>query len=118
MEWQEKKDARILKRFVQPMEQALALVPKIIIRDSAVDAVCHGASLTAPGVLSLETGIKAGLMVAIISLKGEAIALGKAATASEQILQMEHGIVASTERVLMPRGTYPKRWKTGGSKNA
>lgn len=117
MQWQERKDANVLKRFVQPMEQALALVPKIIIRDSAVDAVCHGASLTAPGVLSLETGIKAGLVVAVFSLKGEAIALGKAATASEQILQMEHGIVASTERVLMPRGTYPKRWKTGGNKN-
>ena len=117
MQWQERKDANVLKRFVQPMEQALALVPKIIIRDSAVDAVCHGASLTAPGVLSLETGIKAGLVVAVFSLKGEAIALGKAATASEQILQMEHGIVASTERVLMPRGTYPKGWKTGGSKN-
>jgi H/ACA ribonucleoprotein complex subunit 4 len=99
------------------MEQALALVPKIIIRDSAVDAVCHGASLTAPGVLSLETGIEAGLVVAVFSLKGEAITLGKATASSQQILQMEHGVVASTERVLMPRGTYPKRWKTGGNKN-
>jgi H/ACA ribonucleoprotein complex subunit 4 len=117
MEWQEKKDVKILKRFVQPMEHALTLVPKITIRDSAVDAVCHGASLTAPGVLSLETGIKAGFMVAVLSLKGEAVALGKATVASEQILQMEHGVVASTERVLMPRGTYPRRWKTGGNKN-
>jgi len=117
MQWQERKDANVLKRFVQPMEQALALVPKIIIRDSAVDAVCHGASLTAPGVLSLETGIEAGLVVAVFSLKGEAITLGKATASSQQILQMEHGVVASTERVLMPRGTYPKRWKTGGNKN-
>jgi len=28
---------------------------------------------------------------------------------------MDHGIVAKTERVLMPRGTYPKTWRT--SKN-
>jgi H/ACA ribonucleoprotein complex subunit 4 len=117
MKWQENKDVRIMKRFVQPMERALELVPKIIIRDSAVDAVCHGASLTAPGVLSLETGMRAGLMVAVFSLKGEGVALGRTVSTSEQILQMEHGVVASTERVLMPRGTYPKRWKTGEKKN-
>jgi H/ACA ribonucleoprotein complex subunit 4 len=117
MQWQESKDERILKQFIQPMERALALVPKVVIRDSAVDAVCHGASLAAPGVLSLETGIKSGSMVAVLSLKGEAVALAKAAASSEQILNMEHGVVASTERVLMPRGTYPKRWKSGGKKD-
>jgi H/ACA ribonucleoprotein complex subunit 4 len=116
MQWEEKKDEKILKQFIQPMERALALVPKVVIRDSAVDAVCHGASLTAPGVLSLETGIKSGSMVAVLSLKGEAVALAKAAASSEQILNMEHGVVASTERVLMPRGTYPKCWKSGGKK--
>jgi H/ACA ribonucleoprotein complex subunit 4 len=117
MQWQETKDEKILKRFIQPMERALALVPKVVIRDSAVDAVCHGASLTAPGVLSLETGIKSGSMVAVLSLKGEAVALARAAASSEQILGMEHGVVASLERVLMPRGTYPKCWKSGGKKD-
>ncbi|MGQ9642052.1 MAG: PUA domain-containing protein [Candidatus Bathycorpusculaceae bacterium] len=57
MEWQQQKDEKILRKFIQPMEEALALIPKIYIRDSAVDAICHGASLTAPGVLSLETEI-------------------------------------------------------------
>jgi H/ACA ribonucleoprotein complex subunit 4 len=117
MQWQEKKDEAVLRKFIQPMERALALVPKVMIRDSAVDAICHGASLTAPGVLSLETGIKSGSMIAVLSLKGEAVALGKAVGSSEQISDMEHGVVASTERVLMPRGTYPKRWKTGGRKD-
>jgi H/ACA ribonucleoprotein complex subunit 4 len=117
MEWRDKKDERMLKQFVQPMEKALALVPKVYIRDSAVDAVCHGASLTAPGVLSLETGIHKGSMVTVLSLKGEAVALAKAMVGSEEILAMEHGVVATTQRVLMPRGTYPKRWRTGGQTN-
>jgi H/ACA ribonucleoprotein complex subunit 4 len=117
MQWKEKKEGAVLRRFIQPMERALALVPKVTIRDSAVDAVCHGASLTAPGVVSLETGIKSGSMVAVLSLKGEAVALGKALVSSEQMLEMEHGVVASTQRVLMPRGTYPKRWKSGGRKD-
>jgi H/ACA ribonucleoprotein complex subunit 4 len=117
MEWQEKKDEKFLKQFIQPMEHALGLVPKICIRDSAVDAVCHGASLTAPGILSLETGIQRDSMVAVLSLKGEAVALAKAVANSEEALNMEHGMVAKTMRVLMPRGTYPKCWKSGGEKN-
>jgi len=113
MEWQQQKDDKILRKFIQPMEKALALVPKIYVRDSAVDAICHGANLTAPGVLSLETGISTGSMVAVFTLKGEAVALAKAVASTEEILNMEHGVVAETERVLMPRGTYPKCWKSG-----
>ena len=93
------------------------MTPKIYIRDTAVDAVCHGASLTAPGVLSLESKITKGSTVALLSLKGEAVALARALTSTEKIFGMEHGFVASTERVLMQRGTYPKRWKTGEKEN-
>lgn len=114
MEWQEKKDEKFLKSFIQPMEQALASVPKIYIRDSAVDAVCHGANLTAPGVLRLENGIAERSLIAIFSLKGEAVALAKATASSEQILNMDHGVTAKVARVLMPRGTYPRCWKSGG----
>lgn len=113
MEWQQQKDEKILRKFIQPMEKALALVPKIYIRDSAVDAVCHGANLTAPGVLSLETGINNGSMAAVFTLKGESVALARASASTEEILNREHGVVAKTERVLMPRGTYPKCWKSG-----
>jgi H/ACA ribonucleoprotein complex subunit 4 len=113
MEWQKQKDKEILRNFIQPMEKALALVPKVYVRDSAVDAVCHGANLTAPGVLSLETEISEGLMIAVFTLKGEAVALARAVASTEEILNMEHGVVAKTERVLMLRGTYPKCWKGG-----
>ena len=114
MEWQEKKDEKFLKSFIQPMERALASVPKIYIRDSAVDAVCHGANLTAPGVLRLESGIMERSLIAIFSLKGEAVALAKATASSEQILNMDHGVAAKVARVIMPRGTYPRCWKSGG----
>jgi H/ACA ribonucleoprotein complex subunit 4 len=117
MEWEQKKDKKILEKFVQPMERALDLVPKIYIRDTAVDALCHGASLTAPGIISLDDNVKTGLIVAVLTLKKEAIALGKALFNAEQIMEMEHGVVAKTERVLMPRGTYPRRWKGGGKEN-
>jgi H/ACA ribonucleoprotein complex subunit 4 len=52
-------------------------------------------------------------MVAIMTLKGEAIALAKACLGTEEILNLNHGTVATLERVLMHRGTYPKVWKSG-----
>jgi len=113
MEWQQQKDENILRKFIQPMEKALVLVPKVYVRDSAVDAVCHGANLTAPGVLSVETEIGKGLTVAVLTLKGEVVALAKATASTEDILNMEHGVVAEAKRVLMRRGTYLKCWKSG-----
>jgi len=110
--WQETGDLEYLRRFILPMEETLKLIPKIYVRDSAVDALCHGAHLTAPGVVSLEAGINKGSMVALLTLKGEAISLATATATTKEILQMNHGIVAINNRVLMPRGTYPKMWRT------
>jgi H/ACA ribonucleoprotein complex subunit 4 len=63
--------------------------------------------------LSIETGIKSGSTVALFTLKGEAVALAKAQSSTEEVLEMEHGVVAKTRRVLMARGTYPKCWRSG-----
>jgi H/ACA ribonucleoprotein complex subunit 4 len=111
-QWQETKDEALLRKFVYPMEKALQLMPKINVRDSAVDALCHGAHLTAPGVLSLDSGIKIDDTVAVFTQKGEAVTIAKAAVSSEKILKMDHGFVAKTRRVLMPRGMYPKMWRS------
>ena len=111
-QWQETKDEALLRKFVYPMEKALDLLPKIHVRDSAVDALCHGAHLTAPGVLSLDAGIKIGDTVAVFTLKGEAVTMSKAFVSSEKMLKMDHGFVAKTQRVMMPRGIYPKKWRS------
>ncbi len=115
-EWQEKKDPATLHNFIQPMENALELLPKIIVRDSAVDALCHGATLTAPGVLAVENGITKGSITAVLTLKGEAVALAKTLISTEEILNLKHGVVAALQRVVMPRGTYPKVWKSDNKK--
>jgi len=116
-DWQQNKDSAVLRKFIQPMEAALDLIPKVTVRDSAVDALCHGASLTAPGVLTVESGIEKDSLVAILTQKGEAVALAKACLVTEEILNLNHGTVATLERVLMERGTYPKVWKTSGNKD-
>ena len=114
-EYEEKKEQSILCKFIEPMEVALMQLPKIVVRDSAVDAICHGANLTAPGVLQVDTGIIKGSGIAIFTLKGEAVALAKALVSTQEIMDLNHGAVAELARVLMQRGTYPKVWKTGSA---
>jgi len=111
-EWKEKRDDQLLRKFIQPMENALALLPKIVIRDSAVDAICHGANLTAPGVLSIDSGVAKDSVVAVFTLKGEAVALAKTVISTEEILGIDRGTVAVSRRVVMPRGTYPRVWRS------
>jgi len=104
-------DASRLVRLLQPVEDALALVPKMTVRDSAVDAICHGADLAIPGIFSLEKEITPESTVAVFTLKGEAVSLGRALMSTEDILEKEKGIAAKTERVVMKPGTYPKKWR-------
>jgi H/ACA ribonucleoprotein complex subunit 4 len=111
-QWKEKGDETVLRRFIFPMERALELLPRVFVRDSAVDALCHGANLAAPGVLSLEADVNRGDVVAVFTQKGEAVIYAKALSSTEAILSMEHGLVAQTMRVLMERGTYPKMWRS------
>ena len=108
--FREEGDEEPLRRIIQPMESALGLLPKIWIRDSAVEAVCSGAALAAPGILRLESGIWKGSVAAVMTQKSEGVALMKAEMSSDEILKSDHGIATTPIRVLMPRGTYPKMW--------
>ena len=105
--WKEEGNESMIRKVILPMERAVEHLPKIVIRDSAVDALCHGADLAAPGVLQVSTGISPGTLVAIFTLKGELVALAKAKMSTTEILKTNHGIVADVERVIMPPGTYP-----------
>ncbi len=108
--WKDSGDESLLRQVIIPIEEALTDLPKVYVRDSAVDAICHGADLASPGVLRLSKSIKPGDTVCIMTLKGELVALGKAKMSGEEILKSDHGIVVKTERVVMEPGTYPKSW--------
>jgi len=108
--YQESDDESELRRVISPMEAGLVHLPRIIIRDSAVDAICHGASLAAPGVVKVDSGMNTGDMVLVMSLKGEAVALAWSLMDTDAVLEAQTGMVADTKRVMMPEGTYPKGW--------
>jgi H/ACA ribonucleoprotein complex subunit 4 len=100
-----------LRKIIQPMEIALTALPKVLVRDSAVDSVCHGADLALPGVVKLDSAIERDKLVAIFTLKGEAVGLGRALLTSREMLDQERGVAVKIERVIMERGTYPAIWK-------
>ena len=114
IEWKENNSEKSLRRVIRPMEFGISHLPKIVIRDNAVDAICHGAELAAPGVLTVESGIEREDPVAIFTLKGEAVSFGIAKQRTMEILKAATGIVATTDRVFMEPGTYPKGWKAKG----
>ncbi|MCK4310218.1 MAG: RNA-guided pseudouridylation complex pseudouridine synthase subunit Cbf5 [Methanomicrobia archaeon] len=106
--WKEEGMESEIRRCVHPIEEGIN-IPRIWIRDTAVDAVCHGAKLMTIGVKKCEE-IQSGERVAVMTLKNELVALGKALMSSREMLEQE-GVAVTTERVLMERGTYPKIWK-------
>jgi len=73
------KDETYLRRVIKPLEALLVSHKRIILKDSAVNAVCYGAKILLPGVLRYDDGIEIDEQIVIITTKGEAIALGKAA---------------------------------------
>jgi H/ACA ribonucleoprotein complex subunit 4 len=111
--WRETKEEAWLREVVRPVEELVGHLPRVVIRDSAVDAVCHGADLALPGVVALDDQMQENDLVALFSLKGELVAVGRAKMAGKSAAERDSGILVKTERVVMPPGTYPKGWGTG-----
>jgi H/ACA ribonucleoprotein complex subunit 4 len=109
--WKERQYEDELRRVVRPMEEIVTNLPPIIIRDSAVDAIAHGASLAAPGVLSFSSKINKGDLVALYTKKGELVAISRTLYSAKEILGMESGLVAESLRIFMEPGRYPSFWK-------
>jgi H/ACA ribonucleoprotein complex subunit 4 len=109
--WKEDGDEKAMRAVVKPMETLLEHMPAVVVRDGAVDALCHGAMLAVPGIVSLDSDIKREQRVAVFTSKGEGLALGKAALSSEEMVENAQGIAVNVDRVLMPTGVYPKGWK-------
>ena len=111
--YEQKKDETYLRRVVMPLEVLLTSYPRIVIKDTSINAICYGAKLTLPGVLRFDNNIDIGTEVVLISTKGEAVAVAIAEMSTSVIATCDHGIVAKTKRVIMDRETYPKKWGMG-----
>lgn len=107
------RDESYLRKIIMPLETLLVGYKRIVVKDSAVNAVCYGAKLMIPGLLRYEDGIELYDEVALITTKGEAIAIGVAQMSTVDLTSCDHGIVANVKRCIMERDTYPRRWGLG-----
>ncbi|CAL9124496.1 unnamed protein product [Musa textilis] len=107
------KDESYLRRVVMPLEVLLTSYKRLVVKDSAVNAICYGAKLMIPGLLRFENDIEAGEEVVLMTTKGEAIALGIAEMTTAVMATCDHGSVAKIKRVVMDRDTYPRKWGLG-----
>jgi tRNA pseudouridine55 synthase len=103
---------KLARSIVKPMESAFDYVPRMYLRDSAVNSICHGADLAIPGIVRLSEKILPRTPIALFTLKEELVALSRALMSTEQIMKEEHGLAAKTVRVVMPVDIYPRLWKT------
>jgi len=110
--WKEHGIEEYLRRVFIPVEEAVQHLPKVWVRDTAVDALCHGAPLTVPGIVKLEDGIRVGDQVGIFTLKGELVAIGTASMTSSQMMSSRSGVAVKVDHVVMEPGTYPRAWKS------
>lgn len=110
--WSEKQDDSKLRKLIRPIEETLSELKSVVIRDSAVDAMCHGAQLAIPGVLEASPDLKKDDLVAIYTQKGEVVALAKTLLSLEEIKENTKGYAFETKRIIMAPSTYPKSWRT------
>lgn len=123
-----------LRRVIRPLESLLTTYKRIVVKDSAVNAICYGAKFMIPGLLRYESGIEINEEVVLMTTKGEAIALAIALMTTAVMATCDHGsscffslrwyssllikciligVVAKIKRVIMERDTYPRRWGLG-----
>ncbi|XP_072983295.1 H/ACA ribonucleoprotein complex subunit 4-like [Typha latifolia] len=107
------RDESYLRRIVMPLEVLLTSYKRLVVKDSAVNAICYGAKLMIPGLLRFENDIEVGEEVVLMTTKGEAIALGIAEMTTAVMATCDHGSVARIKRVVMDRDTYPRKWGLG-----
>lgn len=108
--WKETGREEKLREIVKPIELALQTIKAVTIRDTAVDALCHGAQLAVPGVLKVPKDLKKGDIVGVYTLKDEVVALAEALMSAQEIMESDKGIAFNMRRIIMKPNTYPKAW--------
>jgi H/ACA ribonucleoprotein complex subunit 4 len=112
--YKESKDDEKLRKVILPIEHCLEGIRAITVRDTAVDALCHGAPLAVPGVIAVPNDLRMSELIGVYTLKGEIVGLAQAAMTKEEIEQNARGIAFVMKRLIMRPGTYPKAWRSKG----
>ncbi|VDL41989.1 unnamed protein product [Hymenolepis diminuta] len=104
------KDERYLRKIILPLETLLVSHRRIIVKDSAVAALCFGAALVNSDIIYLDNDIEQGDDIVFVTSKGEAIALAVAKYSTARIVGGSTCFIAETKRVIMEKEHYRRQW--------
>ena len=108
-------DYTAVTSMILSVDAAVPDLPTVVVRDTAIDAICRGAVLAGVGVISCDE-FKKDQTVAILSQKKEFICLGRALVPSGSFKPGETGLVIAPTTVFLPPGTYPRGWTKSDKK--
>ncbi len=91
-------DGKLLASMIVDPEQVTKDYPRVVIKESAIDAMAHGAEIFRKGIIE---DMQEGKTVRIMSPKGELLGMGT-----------RDGDHVKPTVVLVDRGIYPKGWKS------
>lgn len=98
-----------LRSIIHSPLEALEGIPRVFIKESAADAICHGARLSSRGIISHESF---QMEEQVVILAGEdLIGVGEAMMSSSRIVPGEKGLVIAPRLILQDTGIYPQVWK-------
>lgn len=106
--YREEGNEKYIRNVICPIEKGVEHLPKVWASDMAVDTICHGASLKAPGICKVESDIQLQDRVAMMTLKDELIGIGDARMISKDMIKKDRGMAVKTDKVFMLPGTYPR----------
>ncbi len=109
--WQRDGRGEWLRSMLLPMEVLVEPLPKVVVKATAVDAVCHGADLNVGGVHMLDEDIRKNALVAMMTARGELVALGRMSMSTPKVMSASSGRAVETIRVFMEPGHYPRMWR-------
>jgi H/ACA ribonucleoprotein complex subunit 4 len=109
--YKQKNEEENLRDMIKPIEICFKELSTVVIRDTAVDALCHGAQLAIPGISEISPSIQKDDLVAIYTLKGEIVGLAQSLMNINEIVSNKNGISFTMKRLIMKPNTYPKGWR-------
>lgn len=100
-------DETAFRKMVFPGEDIVKHLPAVVVLDSAVHSLTHGATLKVPGVAKAQNTVEVGDAVRVLTLKNELIGMGTARMDAKQMLQ-DKGVAVKMDKVVLSQEVYPR----------
>ncbi|MEM5811389.1 MAG: RNA-guided pseudouridylation complex pseudouridine synthase subunit Cbf5 [Candidatus Aenigmatarchaeota archaeon] len=94
-------DKNEMKKYLIPIDVALAFLKKVFVKDSAIKSIVNGYPLYYQGIVKVDDEIKSDELVAIYSLNNVLIAVGKSVCSAKELIENKKGMFVKVDKVFV-----------------